>query len=81
MVAATSMIDIVIKPNERARQCMDVRLCYQKLLNERRNYTPEEYELKSGEIGMQKATSIEGLQYPAYNDTVIKLSHDNCVRY
>ena len=44
LVAITTTLDIVIKTDERARQCLDVRLRYQKLLNDRRRYTPEEYE-------------------------------------
>ncbi|MBR9923680.1 MAG: hypothetical protein GYB28_01655 [Gammaproteobacteria bacterium] len=79
LIAITTTLDFVIKTDERAKQCLDVRLRYQKLLNDRRRYTPEEYAFESGKIGMMQAPSISGLQYPAYNDTVRQLGHSNRV--
>lgn len=75
LVTISTVLDYVMKPDEKAQQCRDVRLCFQKLLNASARYSLEEYDVKAGEIGQMKAPTIEGLQFPAYIDSVTQRGH------
>lgn len=68
VVAISTILDFVIKPEEKAFQCRRVRHRYQRLLQKASEYSLVDYDRKTAKIARMDTPLIEGLRKPAYND-------------
>ncbi|GGC83897.1 hypothetical protein [Vreelandella lutescens] len=72
LVALSSILDIVIKPEEKALQCRGVSKRYYKLIRKADRHTLEEHDRKAAKIALLPTPQIEGLRVPAYNESSIE---------
>lgn len=72
VVAISTILDFVIKPEEKAFQCRGARHRYQRLLQKASEYSLVDYDRKTAKIARMDTPLIEGLRKPAYNDSSIE---------
>ncbi|WP_027967300.1 hypothetical protein [Halomonas halocynthiae] len=70
LITASTVLDFVIYPERKARQCIDARREYQALLNEAESLDLTSFDSRALQIAMREAPNIESLRVPAYNDSV-----------
>ncbi|ELY22295.1 hypothetical protein [Vreelandella titanicae] len=69
LVAASTILDFVIKPEEASLKCRTVKHKYQKLLAKAETSDLPEFSRKLAKISLTSTPHIEGLRRPAYNDS------------
>lgn len=78
IVAISTILDFVIKPDEKSFQCRGARHRYQRLLQKASSHSIAEHDRlvdhdrKAAKIGRMDTPNIEGLRKPAYNDSSIE---------
>ena len=80
LVALSSILDIVIRPEEKALQCRVVSKRYHKLIRNAERHTLEEHDRKASKIALLQTPQIEGLRVPAYNESSIERGRPDYVQ-
>ncbi|MCK0743585.1 hypothetical protein [Chromohalobacter nigrandesensis] len=80
LITASTVLDFVISPEQKALQCKEARQKFQKLLRKADELDIAAFDRRAEKIAMLDTPNIESLRIPAYNDSMCERGRTDFVQ-